>query len=62
MDIWALGVLLYFMVVGNMPFRSPTVPALRASVLKGDFTLPSNISSPLIRLIRKTNKLKSLIF
>lgn len=52
-DIWALGVLLYFMVVGNMPFRAPTVPALRTAVLKGDFLLPSSISAPCSRVIRK---------
>lgn len=52
-DIWALGVLLYFMVVANMPFRAPTVPQLRSSVLRGDFNLPSTLSLPCIRLIRK---------
>lgn len=52
-DIWALGVLLYFMVIGNMPFRAPTVPHLRTSVLRGDFSLPGTLSLPCIRLIRK---------
>lgn len=52
-DIWALGVLVYFMVIGNMPFRAPTVPALRAAVLKGEFCLPSHLSLPCTRLIRK---------
>lgn len=52
-DIWALGVLLYFMVVGNMPFRAPTVPALRSAVLRGDFNLPAVLSLPCLRLIRK---------
>lgn len=54
------------MVIGNMPFRAPTVPALRAAVLKGDFCLPSHLSLPCTRLIRKTQKQcvssESLIF
>lgn len=51
-DVWALGVLVYFMIVGNMPFRAPTVPALRTAVLSGEFCLPSHLSLPCIRLIR----------
>lgn len=52
-DIWALGVLLYFMVIGNMPFRAPTVPALRSAVLKGDYSLPAALSVPCLRLLRE---------
>ena len=52
-DIWALGVLLYFMVVGNMPFRAPTVPSLRSAVLKGQYLLPNSLSAPCSRVIRK---------
>lgn len=52
-DIWSSGVLLYFMVIGNMPFRAPTVPALRTAVLRGDFSLPATLSLPCLRLIRK---------
>lgn len=53
MDVWALGILLYFMVVGNMPFRAPTIPGLKAAILKGDYLLPGQLSLPCIRLIRK---------
>ncbi|XP_055295569.1 serine/threonine-protein kinase NIM1 isoform X3 [Sitodiplosis mosellana] len=52
-DVWASGVLLYFMVIGNMPFRAPTVPALRTAVLRGDFSLPATLSLPCLRLIQR---------
>lgn len=52
-DVWALGILLYFMVVGNMPFRAPTIPGLKAAILKGDYLLPGQLSLPCIRLIRE---------
>ncbi|KAH8352986.1 hypothetical protein KR084_007939 [Drosophila pseudotakahashii] len=52
-DVWALGILLYFMVVGNMPFRAPTIPGLKSAILKGDYLLPGQLSLPCIRLIQR---------
>ncbi|XP_006903106.1 PREDICTED: serine/threonine-protein kinase NIM1 [Elephantulus edwardii] len=51
-DIWALGVLLYFMVTGTMPFRAETVAKLKKSVLEGTYSVPAFVSAPCHRLIR----------
>ncbi|XP_057599994.1 serine/threonine-protein kinase NIM1 [Hippopotamus amphibius kiboko] len=51
-DIWALGVLLYFMVTGTMPFRAETVARLKKSILEGAYSAPAHVSEPCRRLIR----------
>ncbi|KAB0369730.1 hypothetical protein FD755_018723 [Muntiacus reevesi] len=51
-DIWALGVLLYFMVTGTMPFRAETVAKLKKSILEGTYSVPPHVSEPCLRLIR----------
>ncbi|KAH0504978.1 Serine/threonine-protein kinase NIM1 [Microtus ochrogaster] len=51
-DIWALGVLLYFMVTGTMPFRAETVAKLKKSILEGTYSIPQQVSEPCHRLIR----------
>ncbi|XP_036606343.1 serine/threonine-protein kinase NIM1 [Trichosurus vulpecula] len=51
-DIWALGVLLYFMVTGTMPFRAETVAKLKKCILDGTYSIPPHVSNPCQRLIR----------
>ncbi|XP_006865818.1 PREDICTED: serine/threonine-protein kinase NIM1 [Chrysochloris asiatica] len=51
-DIWALGVLLYFMVTGTMPFRAETVAKLKKSILEGTYSIPLHVSEPCHRLIQ----------
>ncbi|KAM7277131.1 hypothetical protein ACFE04_018997 [Oxalis oulophora] len=55
-DWWALGVLIYFMLQGEMPFRSQGGSDLDdtfAIIAKGQYTPPQNISPEAVDLIEK---------
>jgi serine/threonine protein kinase len=41
-DIWALGVLFYFLITGNPLFDGTTMMDLGAQVKKGDWYLPAS--------------------
>ena len=43
-DIWAMGVMLYYMVSGIMPFNGETIPQLKAKILDGRFTMPEGLT------------------
>uniref|UniRef100_A0A673G609 non-specific serine/threonine protein kinase n=1 Tax=Sinocyclocheilus rhinocerous TaxID=307959 RepID=A0A673G609_9TELE len=51
-DIWALGVMLFFMVTGTMPFRAETVAKLKRCILDGTYTVPTWVPDPCQKLIR----------
>lgn len=51
-DIWALGVLLYFMLTGGMPFRAENVSKLKKCILEGTYIIPPYISEDAASLIR----------
>ncbi len=50
-DIWALGILLYLMVTGTMPFKGTTVAELKNAILDGHFEMPDYLSQNCIDLI-----------
>ena len=55
-DIWALGIMLYFIVTGIMPFRAETVAKLKKCILDGVYTIPSYVSDSCKFLIRSILK------
>ncbi|KAL5102919.1 Serine/threonine-protein kinase NIM1 [Taenia crassiceps] len=56
-DMWALGVLLYYMLMGFLPFRGRTVGQLRKLILETSasdiFPVPPRVSEEAAELIRK---------
>ncbi|CAL1569072.1 unnamed protein product [Knipowitschia caucasica] len=51
-DVWAMGVLLFFMVTASMPFRAETMGKLRRRIVSGEFEMPVCVSAPCQRLLR----------
>lgn len=51
-DVWAMGVLLFFMVTGTMPFRAETMGKLRRNIIESNYTIPPWVPGPCQRLIK----------
>ncbi|XP_006803528.1 serine/threonine-protein kinase NIM1 [Neolamprologus brichardi] len=56
-DVWAMGVLLFFMVTSTMPFRAETMGKLRRCVIEGNYAIPPWVPGPCQRLIKGILKL-----
>jgi serine/threonine protein kinase len=57
-DIWSLGVLLYAMLTGTVPFKASSLEDLHKLILKGEFSVPSHVTPEATQVLRQMIKLE----
>ena len=52
MDVWSLGVLLFAMLCGTVPFKASNLEDLHKLILKGEFSFPHELTPEAQALVK----------
>ena len=51
-DLWSLGVVLYSMIIGTVPFKANSMKELHKLILKGEYDIPYFVSPEVADVIK----------
>ena len=51
-DMWSLGIILYQMLTNHLPFEADKELEVVRKIIKGDYTIPKNISKDMEKLLK----------